>query len=101
LQNGEKGLSRPFCLSVMYIAVVQRFTERPHISLLRARKFFLSEFLNFNGGCCQNFSASPVFFIAMIYTLFMGVCLLPNGYCEGWGIAVPLHRRFKEKGNKI
>ena len=46
----------PFCLSVLYIAVVQRFTERPHISLLRARKSFLSEFLNFNGGCCKDFS---------------------------------------------
>jgi hypothetical protein len=46
----------PFCLNILYIAVIQRFTERPHILPLRKQKIFISEFLNFNGGYCQNFS---------------------------------------------
>jgi hypothetical protein len=52
----RKGPFPPFCFSVLYIAVVQRFTEHCHISLLRGQKSFVSEFLKFNGGCCQDFS---------------------------------------------
>ena len=44
--NSQKSPFPPFCLSVLYIAVVQRFTEHRHILLLRKQKFFLSEFLN-------------------------------------------------------
>ena len=66
MRNGEKALSRPFCLNVLYIAVVQRFTEQSHISLLRARKSFLSEFLNLRGDVVNIFQ----YYFLVIVTLF-------------------------------
>jgi len=44
--NSQKSPFPPFDLSVLYVAVIQRLTEQPRISLLRKQKFFLSEFLN-------------------------------------------------------